>query len=256
MSSRPGRGSAAAALGLVGRLGEALDDLGELLDALVDLAVLARRVARVDALEDDRQLPVAEGDEEVELGEVAAGALRVAGLQLLAGREARRQVRRLAERRSPRRRARASRPSAGRRRRAGRRACRAPSRRPPRPRRSARGSCCRAGSRRGRSSPGPARGCARARRSWTVVDRRQLARLRLLPLAVPAAQLAGDVVLLAAEVAEPDRVGVDGVDRDQGVDDALADRPPVAPRRGRPRPRPGRAGSAPRRTPSRRRARR
>ena len=46
---------------------------------VVDLAVLAGGVAGVDALEDDRQLPVAEGDEEVELGEVAAGALGVAG---------------------------------------------------------------------------------------------------------------------------------------------------------------------------------
>ena len=49
------------------------------------------------------------------------------------------------------------------------------------------------------------------------VDRRQLARLRALPLTVPATQLARDVVLLAAEVAEPDRVGVDGVNRGQGV---------------------------------------
>ena len=60
------------------------------------------------------------------------------------------------------------------------------------------------------------------------VDRGQLARLRFLPLAVPAAQLAGDVVLLAAEVAEPDRVGVDGVDRGQGVGDAHADLVAVA----------------------------
>ena len=57
---------------------------------------------------------------------------------------------------------------------------------------------------------------------------RQLAGLRLLPLALPAVQLAGDVVLLAAELAEADRVGIDRVDLDQGVGDALADRPPVA----------------------------
>ena len=60
------------------------------------------------------------------------------------------------------------------------------------------------------------------------VDRGQLARLRLLPLALPAVQLTGDVVLLAAEVAEPGGVGVDRVDRGQGVGDALADRPPVS----------------------------
>jgi hypothetical protein len=36
-------------LGIVGGLGEALDQAGEMLDSLVDLAVLARRVAGVDA---------------------------------------------------------------------------------------------------------------------------------------------------------------------------------------------------------------
>ena len=71
-------------------------------------------------------------------------------------------------------------------------------------------------------------GDARRERLVDAVDRRQLARLRLLPLALPAVQLAGDVVLLAAEVAEAGGVGVDGVDLDQGVGDALADRPPVA----------------------------
>ena len=40
----------------------------------------------------------------------------------------------------------------------------------------------------------------------------QLAGLRLLPLAVPPLQLAGDVALPAAEVAQPDRIDVDGVD--------------------------------------------
>ncbi len=63
LSSKAGRGSAAAVLGLVRGLGEALDHAGEGLDSLVNLAVLAGGVAGVDALEDDRQLPVAEGDE-------------------------------------------------------------------------------------------------------------------------------------------------------------------------------------------------
>ena len=67
------------ALGLVGALGEAADDLRRTPRRLgLGLAVLARRVAGVDALEDDRQLPVAERDEEVDLREVAAGALGVA----------------------------------------------------------------------------------------------------------------------------------------------------------------------------------
>src|SRR6478672_13478583 len=77
---------------------QALDQLGEGVDALVDLAVAAGDVAGVDALEDDRQLPVAEGDVEVEVGEVAAGALGVAADQLLAGRKAGRQVGGLAQR--------------------------------------------------------------------------------------------------------------------------------------------------------------
>ena len=55
-----------ALLSLVGRLREALDEAGELLDSLVGLAIGAGCVAGVDALEDDRQLPVAEGYEEVE----------------------------------------------------------------------------------------------------------------------------------------------------------------------------------------------
>jgi hypothetical protein len=76
------RWRSAAPLGLVGCLGQTLDQTSERFAAGVDLAVLAGCVASVDALEDDRQLPVAEGDEEVELGEVAAGALGVAGCQL------------------------------------------------------------------------------------------------------------------------------------------------------------------------------
>ena len=60
-----------------------------------------------------------------------------------------------------------------------------------------------------------------------VLDQRQLPGPRALPLALPAVELAGDVVLLLAELAEPDLVGVDRVDRDERVDDALADRPPL-----------------------------
>ena len=88
-----------------------------------------------------------------------------------------------------------------------------------------------------------------------LVDHLELACLRLLPLAVPALQLALDVGLLAAELAEADRVGVDGVDLDQRVDDPLADRRALPLARTAPRPRPS-AGSAPRRSPSRRTARR
>jgi len=58
------------------------------------------------------------------------------------------------------------------------------------------------------------------------VDDRELAGLRLLPLTVPTPQLAGDVVLLAPQVAETDVVGADRVDLDQSVDDPLADRAP------------------------------
>ena len=40
-------------------------------------------------------------------------------------------------------------------------------------------------------------------------------------------QLAGDVVLLLAEISEPDVIGNLGVDLDERVDDALADRSPA-----------------------------
>ena len=60
-----------------------------------------------------------------------------------------------------------------------------------------------------------------------LVDGRQLAGLGLLPLTLPAPELPLDVGLLASQVAEPDLVGIDLVDRDQRVDDALADRPPL-----------------------------
>src|SRR5215210_419380 len=59
-----------AALSLGGALRQALDDRAELLEGVVGLAVLPGRVAGEDALEDDRQLPVAQRDVEVELGEV------------------------------------------------------------------------------------------------------------------------------------------------------------------------------------------
>src|SRR5262249_59486287 len=80
--------------GLVRGLRQPLDDLGELLEALVRLAVLAGRVAGVDPLEDDRQLPVAEGDEEVDLAQVPARALGVARTDVVALREAGRDRRR------------------------------------------------------------------------------------------------------------------------------------------------------------------
>src|SRR3954452_15290991 len=77
------------AVGRVARgVREALDNLRELLEALVGLPVLPRRVARIDALEDDRQLPEAERDEEVDLGQVAARALGVALPDVVAGGEA------------------------------------------------------------------------------------------------------------------------------------------------------------------------
>ena len=51
-----------------------------------------------------------------------------------------------------------------------------------------------------------------------LVDRRDLTGLRLLELCVPPLQLALDVPLAAAEVAETDGVDVDGVDLGQDVD--------------------------------------
>src|SRR5919201_1154683 len=77
------------ALGLVGALGEALDHVGELLEALVRLPVLPRREAGEDALQDDRELPAGEGHVEVDLGEVASRPLGVAAANLLARGEPR-----------------------------------------------------------------------------------------------------------------------------------------------------------------------
>src|SRR6185369_14709928 len=90
-----GESAVQSCLGLVGGLSEPLDHAGEVLDPRVDLAVAACGVAGVDPLEDDRQLPVAEGDVEVELREVAAGALLVAAAQGVAVGEAGSQVGRL-----------------------------------------------------------------------------------------------------------------------------------------------------------------
>ena len=61
-----------------------------------------------------------------------------------------------------------------------------------------------------------------------ALDERDLAGLRPLPLLPPPPELAGDVVLLLAEIAEPDLVGHLGMDLDQRVDDPLADRPALA----------------------------
>jgi hypothetical protein len=57
-----------------------------------------------------------------------------------------------------------------------------------------------------------------------AVDCRQFASLGLLPLALPAPELPLDVRLLASQVAEPHLVGRDLMDRDQRVDQPLADR--------------------------------
>ena len=61
-----------------------------------------------------------------------------------------------------------------------------------------------------------------ARASWTWSIERQLAGLLLVPLAVPALQLALDVALVATEIGEPGRVEVDGVDRRHRVDERPA----------------------------------
>ena len=55
-----------------------------------------------------------------------------------------------------------------------------------------------------------------------LLDPGQVVRLRLLVLAVPAAELATDVVVLLREVAEADGVDVDRVQRDVRVDDACS----------------------------------
>ena len=54
-----------------------------------------------------------------------------------------------------------------------------------------------------------------------LVDHREVACPRLLPLAVPPLELALDVALAPAEIAQPDGVGVDGVDARQHVRDLV-----------------------------------
>src|SRR4051794_38381163 len=224
----PPRHWSAALLALLGLFGQPLDQPGERLDSLAHLAVAAGYVAGVDALEDDRQLPVAEGDVEVEFGEVAAGAVGVTSRDLGLGREARGEVGGHAEGDYV----------------------------------VALAALGPIGHQQANVGEGVAEGAElpvdhggdlaartedhvveavvavddgcrallgdpRRERLVDAVDRRQPARLRLLPLTVPAVELAGDVLLLAAEVAEAGRVGVDGMDLDQGVGDALADRSAV-----------------------------
>ena len=58
-----------------------------------------------------------------------------------------------------------------------------------------------------------------------LVDHRDLTRLRLLELGVPALELALDVALPPTEVTEPDGVDVDGVELGQDVDQGFAGHP-------------------------------
>ncbi len=55
-----------------------------------------------------------------------------------------------------------------------------------------------------------------------AVDGGELASLRLLELPVPALELARDVVLLLGEIAEADRIDVDGVKVGEHVDERFA----------------------------------
>ena len=66
-----------------------------------------------------------------------------------------------------------------------------------------------------------------------LVHHGQLARLRLLPLALPAPQLPLDISLLAPELTQPDLVGINPMDCDQCVDHPLADRSALVLREGR-----------------------
>ncbi len=67
-------------------------------------------------------------------------------------------------------------------------------------------------------------GMWRLERDRHRLHRLELARLRALPLLAPALDLARDVGLLLAEVAEPDRVGIDGVEVGEHLDQRLGDR--------------------------------
>src|ERR1051325_3278256 len=70
--------------GLLGELGEALDARLELIEIDVGLAECAAEIARVHALDDARALPHRERDVEIDLREIAAGALREALENLVA----------------------------------------------------------------------------------------------------------------------------------------------------------------------------
>ena len=190
------------------------------------LPVLALDVAGVDALEDDRQLPVAERDEEVDLAQVAAGALRVAGLDVLAAGEAGRHRRRLEQRQQ---RVALLAPVDEQQADVGERVAER-AELPVDDRGDLAGivedhvvEAVVAVDDRRRSLLGDALG----ELVVDLLDERDLARLRALPLPLPALQLAPDVVLLLAELAEPDLVGDRAVDLDQRVDDPLADRAAV-----------------------------
>ena len=61
-----------------------------------------------------------------------------------------------------------------------------------------------------------------AQPSGDLVDRRQLAGLRFLPLRRPSLDLSLDVALALGEVAQPDRVDIDGVEIGQHIDEVLA----------------------------------
>ncbi len=60
-----------------------------------------------------------------------------------------------------------------------------------------------------------------------LVDERDFPRLRLLPLAGPALDLPLDVTAALGQIAEPNRVDVDPVEGDQGVDQLMAHLGPV-----------------------------
>src|SRR5215216_942310 len=83
----------------VRRLSEPFDGLCELMETLVRLAVLPCGIASENTLEDDRELPVAQGHVEVDLREVAAGELGVARADQIPGGKAGGARRRLGQRR-------------------------------------------------------------------------------------------------------------------------------------------------------------
>ena len=72
---------------------------------------------------------------------------------------------------------------------------------------------------------GPCSGARAWRASCTSSIERKFARLRRVPLRVPALELPGDVALLAGDVAEAHRVGVDVVQIRENVDERLTGDP-------------------------------